>query len=461
MKLSSPLPDPVQWSEGMLLSPHHLQQDHHYWHAQLGHRIACAAPDAWGVLHLRLDDNCLEHGRIGLAELDCVLPDGAVIGHPGEGARRPLECLLPAPCEGAPALCVFVVVRRAGDGAAVSGNEERRYDPGAAAKAADENTGLDHQPVERLRLRYELAAYPVGATPPANLVACPLLHIERNGEGRLVVGSYHPPMLRLDASDFLAGAGLRARAAALLQRIWNKAEELAAGAEGSDSADGAGRHNAARVLAACLPPLDICVADPALHPRELYRALAHAAGQLATLAARPLPLRMRPYAHRDCIAQFAEVLRYLDDKLAAVRSDYERHRFAPFEEGFSRSLFAGMDDELVVELKPQPGHSAEQAAAWLDGANIASDALIRTVQAQRQRGAAVQRLDAAQARRRRLPADALLFLITNARIHSAGRQAFESGKPLLILAPDQTHKPAQMFLYRPTHQPAPHGAPHE
>jgi len=52
---TAPLPDAIQWSEGMMLSPQHLQQNDRYWHAHLRHRLQAVAPHYWGVLKLHVD----------------------------------------------------------------------------------------------------------------------------------------------------------------------------------------------------------------------------------------------------------------------------------------------------------------------------------------------------------------------------------------------------------------------
>jgi len=50
MELYDELPEPVQWSEGMLLSPHHFQQNHIYWEAQMQHQMGWIQPNFWGLI---------------------------------------------------------------------------------------------------------------------------------------------------------------------------------------------------------------------------------------------------------------------------------------------------------------------------------------------------------------------------------------------------------------------------
>jgi type VI secretion system protein ImpJ len=449
-----PLPDAIQWYEGMLLSPQHMQQDRQYWHGQLGYRMAAASPDGWGVRVLEIDRAALVHGTVLVTRLECVLPDGAIVVHPRPGASEPLE-LKVGQSQGAQR--VYLAVRQHGDAAAVPGNPERRYDLVHPVPVADENTGLDTLSVERLRVYCQLVAGEPGAPPAGGLCTCPLLQVERNGNDQLTLSSYHPPMLRLDAGDFQGEAALRRRVDNLVQLMWHKLEELADPAGETDSADdilsgaGAVQRHGARLVAAALPPLQACAGDVGLHPRALYMALATAAGILAGIGARPLPPRLHPYAHADCVAQFTDLCRFIEAKLNQLQTDYERHRFSQFKEDcFSRRLFADMQGVLIVELKPQPGQSMAEIGHWLASSSIASADMLRTVQTQRQRPR-VRRLADDEARQRGLPPDAALFLIQNERVHSEGRDAFAPGEPLMIQGNDRRGMPAQIFLYR--HKP--------
>ncbi len=456
------LPEAVLWNEGMLLTPQHLQQERIYLQAQTAFRLAAAMPDAWGVRHLALDGSALLAGSVSVTALDCVLPDGSVLSYPGDGNPHALtlqveqmsrDCKRP--------LRIYAVVRSHGDNAAVPDHPERRYDTGTPVRATDENTGLDAQSIGRLRLHYELAAYELDAAPPATLSACPLLQLQRNGQDRLEVAPYHPPMLRLGASAFRAPDSLGERLVELVQKMRLKIDELSSSIDEKpgldDSLSGAGslQRYAARLLAGVLPPLQICVTDSDLHPRDMYRALAVAVGAVAGLRPRPMPPDMRPYRHADCLEQFSAACQFLEDALGGLHSNYERHRFNLFKEGFSQRLFDDMHGDVIVELKPQPGQSATDAWHWLHRASIASAALIGVVQQQRQRGAIARQLSEEEVRERRLPADAALFLIKNEPIHSAGKNAFAAGEHLIIQGVDRKHMPEQVYLYhakRRTHE---------
>ena len=63
------VPEAVSWSEGMLLSPQHFQQNDIYWHALLQHHLSVLQPHCWGVLELALDPTELVKGRVVVERL--------------------------------------------------------------------------------------------------------------------------------------------------------------------------------------------------------------------------------------------------------------------------------------------------------------------------------------------------------------------------------------------------------
>lgn len=455
MTTTATLPDAVQWNEGMLLLPQHMQQERLYWHAQIGWRFAAAQPDGWGVRVLEIDRAALVQGILVVNRLECVLPDGSIVLHARTGAADALSLQLGdtrAP------LRIHAAVRLHGDVAAVPGHAERRYDQAEPAIAIDENTGLEPLPVERLRLRVELVATAPDAALPGGLCGCPLLQVERDEQGLLALASYHPPMLRLDASGFQGEAGLQRRLDDLVQRLWNKLQELCAADDAAPSSDdqptgGAARQRAAAIaIAAAMPPLGACASDGQAHPRAVYQALAAAAGALSALDGRPVPYRMQPYLHLDCNPRFTDACRYLEARLETVHASFERLRFSQFKDGFARRLPHDAGSDLIVELRPQPGMSVTESSHWLAGASIAGSDMLHTVQSQRQRPR-VRRVREDEARQYGLPLEAVLFWIQNDRIHSEGRDAFQPGENLMIQGNDRRGMPAQLFLYR--HKAAP------
>lgn len=460
MKPTRLLPDAVQWSEGLLLSPQHLQQNDIYWHEHLRHRLSRITPHYWGVSKLVIDRASLIKGIVAITELECVLPDGIAVEFPGNYAARTLDVEVGKPTgnDGRP-VRVWLRVHERGAAAAALANADRRYDSLPGALTPDENTGDGDIQVGRLRTHITLYADDAARPAPTGCNACPLLEIVRDAQGHLRITGYHPPMLRQDASAFHDEQSLQHQLAQLTQKLWAKADELGGGHsddkhedEGPAASQMRQHLSAARSLATTLPQLEIAVAAKDTHPNELYRALAQVVGQVAGLGGNPVPLKMMPYLHDDCMPQFQAAFSYIEGKLALVNTDYECVRFARIgDAGFARWLQSGMHGEVIVELKPREGQSLVDMTRWLANASIASDKLIPLVQQRRLPGALVRPLSAQEIRERNLRPQAALFMIQNQKIEVDGKglqDVFGPDLSLLIQGAANAHMPAAIILYR-------------
>src|SRR5262249_51357000 len=76
----------VVWSEGMLLSPQHLQQWDRYTHHLLDERLRVVEPMAWGFTRLEVDRDALRNGRFAILSASGVLPAGPAFALPEDDA---------------------------------------------------------------------------------------------------------------------------------------------------------------------------------------------------------------------------------------------------------------------------------------------------------------------------------------------------------------------------------------
>ena len=101
MELLDELPEAIQWSEGMLLSPQHMQQNDIYWQRQFSHLFALMQPHGWGLADLAFDESARTGRAFRYASrsapswLDASCAVRAIRGKrtrpcPGDGATRRL-----------------------------------------------------------------------------------------------------------------------------------------------------------------------------------------------------------------------------------------------------------------------------------------------------------------------------------------------------------------------------------
>lgn len=462
------LPDLVQWSEGMLLSPQHLQQSDVYWQEQLRYRSAQIDPHGWGLVALEYDAAALQEGRLRIVRLEALMPDGTPVVFPGSFVGGLEVDLNPAlGRQGGPVRVSLVLPARSGASTRRDASL-RRYDLVQGAWAIDENTGVGTVPVDRLRPRISLWA---GNGIPAQYVACPLLEITRNASSRQVeTGCYHPPMLRWQACDALGRRGLRSRLQKLGDALWLKLRELAgnrADDAPEDEATGATLRpslEAARRLAAVLPHFTLVAGRPEAKPVQVYDALAQLVGTMAAFGQNPIPPVLDPYQHANCEPQFRRALEYVVRKLSFINSRYEFLEFRREGQRFSQVLPAQAGSEVLVELRlpdDRPASPSDQQAMerWLQDAWIASKALFDDAARARVR-ARVRALKPEEVAQRGLRPGAAVFALGAEWLEFDGqgrKQLLQPGQELVIEGTDgQGLSPAHILLHQP--RPA-RGAP--
>lgn len=72
------IPDAIQWHEGMLLSPHHFQQQAARFESLLQYQTAAASPFHWGVQQFACK---VEKDELIVTQLVAVMPDGLVVSY--------------------------------------------------------------------------------------------------------------------------------------------------------------------------------------------------------------------------------------------------------------------------------------------------------------------------------------------------------------------------------------------
>lgn len=450
------LPDAVQWSEGMLLSPQHFQQYDIHLQALVNQRLASLSPNVWGVRRLRLDAARLADGYVKISECDAVMPDGLPLVF-RTGPERSLSLDLASRCSAdGRSVRVFLAIPPRAGALDVPTTSIRRYETVVGRKTLDETTGIGDVVVERQRV--QIGLYAEGDV-PAGYPALPLLDLVRDANGSVVLRDYHPPMFRLGASAFLGTRGLHQRLLNLRERMWAKLRELI-GTCGEDDQEAlamigseARMHlRVARELAACLPVVDTVLADPLCPPDAAWRALAMIVGRMTAVGGLPRPLTMEPYRHLDCIPQFQAAIEFIDGRLAMIDTRWDSMAFARVAEGiFARRLPEDSPAKVHIELRPREGQTARELHAWLAEARIASENLLPILRQRRLPGARWRVLGAREVADLGLRADAMICELTSQHLELADHgivESFRAGQSMVIQG-ESGHAPAVIVLHHP------------
>jgi type VI secretion system protein ImpJ len=320
------VPHRVVWSEGLLVSPQHLQQADLYHERLLDVRLAALKPQTWGILSLELDLGALQSDQFRMSRFVGILPDGLYLGFEAGDAEapaaRPIGAHFP-PAQ--PMLEVFLAVPKERDGV-----------PSVAAEVADSS-----EPADGIRrTRFSAATRPVGdmTGESADLAiafarrnvsvlfgdearddfdSIKAAEIVRTSSNTLVPNeAFVPSVLSISASAFMLSSVRR-----LLALMSAKQRQLSDERRQRDAITvefGSGditRYLQLSALNAAIPILVHAGRDGELSPRELYFYLIQMAGQLSTLVPDADPSSFPAFNFTDLRSTFEELFALLTSLL--------------------------------------------------------------------------------------------------------------------------------------------------
>lgn len=306
----------IIWSEGMFLRPQHFQQQERYLSNLVELRCAPLTTYPWGYTHLKLDEQLLALGKVGLASASGVFPDGLPFHIPAdddppaaldfpEGAKNQ-AVMLSLPLR-RPAMAEVDSQDRGDSLARFAVKEYEARDANA------DNPADALLQVGKLRLRLSLESEPLNAytcLPVARVV-------ERRPDGKLLLDeAFITPCLDCAAARPLTGFITELRG--LLRHRGDELASVVAGRAHSGVAE-----IADFLLLQCVNRAEPVFAHleqlAGLHPESLYRVCLTLAGDLATFAhADKRPSEFPPYKHADLQTTFAPVMDDLRRSLSLV-----------------------------------------------------------------------------------------------------------------------------------------------
>ncbi len=369
-------PEPVQWYEGMLLSPQHFQQHARQQEALVAYRLDAVARYGWGVREVSVDGDALKSGRVVVRQLEAVMPDGLSVQHPlPETRHHPLEITVePGPDR---PVTVYLSVPRYRSADAAPESVAGRYRSVIGAAERDDNTGADEVPIPRLRPNLQLTAEDALE---GTFVHLPLLRLSAEANEIAADPSFDPPRLSIAQSP-----GLTRLVQEVSDQMLSKAKAVAAMGR-SDQA----RNNAAiqrdtrdqvQAISACLPAVRALL-DAGAHPFEIYLELTRAQGAMTALTGQPPEELPIGYRHTDPMASFQALAAALHRQLAAVSARYVVRRFhADPQSGtfylripgnWLQAAQVGAVPKLLVGARPGATATPEAVVAWMRNARIAT-----------------------------------------------------------------------------------------
>lgn len=338
----------VVWSEGLLMSPQHLQQLDVYHERLVGARLDGLEPLNWGVVNVEIDRRALESGQVRVQELTVVLPDGLVVdcgaGDPELPPSRPVEGHFPHTQQ---VLEVYIGVPRERDGVA---NYADR--PGGRSRFIISNRNVADLTGDGHSLEVSFAQRNLqilfGTEPKDDFETLKIAEVTRDASGSLALNDpYVPPILRIEASPFIL-AGMRR----LLRLMSTRRRSLAEAAR--ERGDATVEYNAGDVtrflllnaINSYLPVMNHLVDMPEVPPRVAYMWLITLGGQLATFSADFDPADLPKFNYNDLRSTFEPLFARITELLqATVKEHYVSMMLDGREDGMHLGQLT--DDRMI------------------------------------------------------------------------------------------------------------------
>ncbi len=296
----------ILWTEGMLLSPQHLQQQVGHSEALLESRLSALEPLCWGILELKIDEKTLQSNEIALECCTAVLPDGTLLelpsGSPELPPSRPVGGHFPATQT---VLDVYLALPRERSGVPATGPQKGGRTRFFRGERSISDSQCDGSPRDlAVSLLNPIVLF--GDEPRDDYVSIKIAEVVRDDANELIVSPpYIAPCLRMNASPFLMSSMRR-----LFTAMRTRRSALAASQRERDASSVEyGARDVTRFLLlnainTYLPVMRHLSETGDLHPRAAYLWLSQLAGQLASFSANFDPVDLPPFQHTDLRASF-------------------------------------------------------------------------------------------------------------------------------------------------------------
>jgi type VI secretion system protein ImpJ len=277
------------WTEGLFMTPQHLQQTDQYHEALLHSRMNSVLSYPWGLAGVQFDERALAAGQLKLVKCHGFFPDGTpfFVGDRGEDQveARPLEGVFPAALE---ALDVFLAIPHVRDTHANIALDPSKATPAiryvaASSTVPDLNTGRSDTSV--IWARYNLRLL-FGTEPRDAYQTVRIAQLVRDRTGAIVLKkNFIPSYLHIGSSEHIM-QGMRRILSAMVGKQKSLAEgrRLRTAASVDFQASDTAKFWMLHSLNSYIPIVSHMVDHGNAHPEDCYIVIASLIGEMSTFS---------------------------------------------------------------------------------------------------------------------------------------------------------------------------------
>ncbi len=277
------------WTEGLFMTPQHLQQADAYHEALLQARVHALINHAWGVSDVQFDERALSAGQLKVIKCHGIFPDGTpfLIGGTGEDIveGRPIEGAFPAAIE---SLDVFLAIPTLREAQANTALDPTKVGPAVRfvaqqSTSPDVNTGRNEQTITWARGNIRML---FGTEPRDAYHTIRIAQLERDKTGSIVLReAFVPSLLRIGASRWIM-SHLRRVLSAMVgkQKALAEGRRMRSSASVDFQASDAAKFWMLHTMNSFIPQVSHLVDHGDVHPEDLYLVLGAIIGELCTFS---------------------------------------------------------------------------------------------------------------------------------------------------------------------------------
>lgn len=432
--------DPIQWHEGMPLTPQHFQLNDKRIQSIFSNHLNLFSPFNFGVLEIQHDSIALSNGIFKIVQLTAIMPDGFLVQYKENRQSPALEIDISgldfSLSTNKHKIYLCLPIYYSGEPSA-AGNHPR-YISVEGDMIIDENGSFsDATRIPRLAPNLHLVA---GKDPSSRFISLPIAEIQKD-DGRIITTQYIPPSLSLPANHLLTKI-CRDIATAIRQKISHLSDQYD---PMSDNPNDEQSRTAINTLLTAILPFESMTFVPGQHPYTYYCALVELAAKISVLRLDATEGAVfSTFNQLNAGFCFREVSDFINSILKNLGEHVEKRLFQQKQGYFGTHIpFIWKTPKLLVGARINSQATQSDTYAWIQNAIIGSQSTIRSLTDRRVIGATRNLIQGDTEHLIRVSKDIILFAI------DLETEFVKKGEVLYIYNPSdkRSTRPLELYLY--------------
>ncbi len=337
------------WSEGLLLSHQHLEEQDRYHEERVDELLRALMPISWGLVDIDIDEAALSRGEFNIPQLRAILPDGTPISWgPASGHAQARRSLSERGLQSGSRILARIALPTESPGGK---NIHKPGQDGPPRRFLLGEIPRHHSSAEHASPDLEVLDLAplilLDGEASEGMSTLTVAALRRRSDGGLEIDdSYFPPALQLGAAK-----GLVHRLRRLLASCTDRRRQLQSECRTREGridyrSNDLERHLIVHALGRLIPRLRDMLEGAPSHPRRAHTLLGELVGELASFLPEGDPAALPIYNHIDASASFNHLIK-LANHLIALPLSGEVLTIPLFARG--AGLFAA--EEIDVQLQ--------------------------------------------------------------------------------------------------------------